>query len=107
MTDAGSACDATGIYLGGVTDRTMRPHRIIGAPMLLGWVTKRLVTALGGMRLSQRPRPAFGGMVHGDSLIAAFWLLNDALTGTVGHWIFPGAGQEERVRKPCAFRIIW
>ena len=58
--------------------------------MLVGWLVRTSLTALGGMRAYKRIRAAAVGMVLGDFLVAALWVLIDALAGVVGHSIFPG-----------------
>lgn len=58
-------------------------------PFFVGWLCKVLITRYGSGRAYQRLRPLFLGLVLGEYLVCAFWLIIAAATGTFGHKIFP------------------
>lgn len=58
--------------------------------VFLGWLAKGLVLRYGGHRVYWTWRPAFIGMVVGELMAAAIWLLIDMLFQSKGHDVFPG-----------------
>ena len=54
--------------------------------------TNSLVRRYGGLKGFVRFRPFFLGLVLGEFLTAAAWMLIDACLGLRGHNIFPGPG---------------
>ncbi len=60
--------------------------------VLLGWIANSLVRRYGGLKGFVRFRPFFLGLVLGEFLTAAAWMLIDACLGIRGHNIFPGPG---------------
>lgn len=57
--------------------------------IFLGWVAKSCVLKLGGGGAYRRILPFFLGLVLGESLIAAFWMLLGLITGTPSIAILP------------------
>ena len=57
--------------------------------IFLGWVMKLVVLRIGGVQLYRRLRPAFLGMIVGDSVMAAVFLVVGLVTGQ-GHSFLPG-----------------
>ena len=68
------------------------PMRLIWGAMFAGWAIKVIVMRFGGYSGYRRLRPGFVGMIIGDFVIAAVWLLIDYFTGFTGNNIFPGPG---------------
>ncbi len=60
--------------------------------VLLGWGANGLVRRYGGLKGFLTFRPFFLGLVLGEFLTAAAWMLVDALLGIRGHNVFPGPG---------------
>jgi hypothetical protein len=58
-------------------------------PFFLGWLCKVVITRYGSGRTYKAMRPLFLGLVLGEYLICALWLVIAAATGTFGHKIFP------------------
>jgi hypothetical protein len=58
--------------------------------VLLGWAANALVRRYGGLHSFRRFRPFFLGLVLGEFLTAALWMVIDALLGIRGHNVFPG-----------------
>jgi hypothetical protein len=58
-------------------------------PFFVGWLCKVVITRYGSGRTYQSLRPLFLGLVLGEYLICAVWLIMAAATGTFGHKIFP------------------
>jgi hypothetical protein len=58
--------------------------------VLLGWAANALVRRYGGLQTFRRFRPFFLGLVLGEFLTAAAWMVIDALLGIRGHNVFPG-----------------
>lgn len=58
--------------------------------VFLGWLTKGLILHYGGHRVYSAWRPAFIGMVVGELMAAAFWLIVDTIFQRKGHDVFPG-----------------
>ncbi|MBM3239273.1 hypothetical protein FJZ31_23520 [Candidatus Poribacteria bacterium] len=56
---------------------------------LLGWLCKYFILKAGGLRLYRRLRPAFLGMVVGETLIGGIWILIGMIT-KVSYRILPG-----------------
>ena len=59
--------------------------------VFIGWLLRVLIERSGGFKVYARLRPLFIGAIVGEALIIVLWLIIDALTGTVGHNLFPGA----------------
>jgi hypothetical protein len=59
--------------------------------VFIGWLLRTLIERGGNFKVYSRLRPLFIGAIVGEALIIVFWLIVDALTGTVGHNLFPGA----------------
>ncbi|MAF09568.1 hypothetical protein CMK11_03880 [Candidatus Poribacteria bacterium] len=57
--------------------------------IFLGWVMKLVVLRIGGVQLYRRLRPAFLGMIVGDSVMAAVFLVVGLVTGQ-GYSFLPG-----------------
>lgn len=55
----------------------------------LGWLAKTAVMTFGGAAAYRRVLPLFLGLVLGESLIAAFWMLLGLATGTPGSPVLP------------------
>src|SRR5205807_3428988 len=47
--------------------------------IFLGWLAKVLIVRFGGATLFQRARPVFIGIIFGEALAAAFWLIVNAV----------------------------
>jgi hypothetical protein len=47
--------------------------------IFVGWLAKVLIVRLGGAGLFQRMRPLFIGIIFGEALAAAFWLMINAI----------------------------
>jgi hypothetical protein len=60
--------------------------------VFLGWLANALVRRYGGLNTFRRFRPFFLGLILGEFLVAAFWLVVDAALGVTGHNVFPGPG---------------
>jgi hypothetical protein len=60
--------------------------------VLLGWIANGLVRRYGGLNGFVRFRPFFMGLVMGEFLTAAAWMLIDACLGIRGLNLFPGPG---------------
>jgi hypothetical protein len=58
--------------------------------VLLGWLANALVRRYGGLRAFLQCRPFFLGLILGEFLTAAVWIVIDALLGIRGHNVFPG-----------------
>jgi hypothetical protein len=56
--------------------------------ILIGWVLKSIILRYGGIRVYQRFRSLFLGMVLGEFLSGGIWLIIDFITGKSGHRIF-------------------
>jgi len=55
--------------------------------LAIPWAIKALVLRYGGPRLYRRTRPFFSGIILGTVAVGGFWVIVDALTGTVGNRI--------------------
>jgi len=64
----------------------------IAGSFFLGWLASSLVLRYSSLRLYRRLRPFFVGLVVGEFLGVALWLVVDACTGTTGHALFPSGG---------------
>ena len=58
-------------------------------PFLVGWGAKALVTRYGSVGLYRTLQVPFLGLVLGEYAVAGIWLIIDAITGKVGHRVFP------------------
>lgn len=58
--------------------------------IFLGWLAKGLILRYGGHKVYWAWRPAFIGMVVGELMAAAVWLVIDAIFKQKGHDVFPG-----------------
>jgi hypothetical protein len=57
--------------------------------IFVGWMMKLIVLRLGGARLHRQVRPVFLGLIVGDSIMAAAFLVVGLVTGT-GYKFLPG-----------------
>jgi len=57
--------------------------------IFVGWVAKASVMTFGGAAAYRRILPLFLGLVLGESLIAALWMLVGLVTGTPGIYVLP------------------
>ncbi len=65
------------------------PIRCFWVSFLIGWVAKNAILKAGGLRLYRRARPFFLGLVVGDCLNGAVWVILSALLN-VRYQILPG-----------------
>jgi hypothetical protein len=56
--------------------------------IFIGWVLKSIILRYGGIRVYQRFRSLFLGMVLGEFLSGGIWLIIDFIAGKSGHRIF-------------------
>jgi hypothetical protein len=54
------------------------------------WLLKLFILWLGGMTLYNRLKPLFVGMILGQLMCGAFWLVVDLITGEVGNYVYIG-----------------
>src|SRR5690606_30296105 len=57
--------------------------------LMIGWALKTLLLRFGGATLFQSARPLFIGLIFGEALAAAVWLLINLLLALTGHTYFP------------------
>lgn len=57
--------------------------------LMMGWALKTLLLRFGGASLFQSARPLFIGLIFGEALAAAVWLLINLLLALTGHTYFP------------------
>jgi len=62
---------------------------IIWASTFVGWVFSSLTLRYGGLKLYRQFRPLFVGLILGEFMAAAFWLVVDYFLGIKMHTIFP------------------
>lgn len=51
-------------------------------PVLVAWVVKTALTRYGGVKIYQRARPLFLGLIFGEFTMAVFWTVISAIFGT-------------------------
>ena len=56
--------------------------------IMVGWALKATLLRFGGMRAFRAARPAFLGLVLGEFVAAALWIVIDTATGVRGHRMF-------------------
>lgn len=64
----------------------------IAGSFFLGWLASTLIMRYSGLRLYRAARPLFIGLVVGEFIGVALWLVVDAFTGVTGHALFPAGG---------------
>ena len=65
------------------------PFTIPGwSSVMVVWIIKALILKYGGIRLFQKLKPIFLGLILGQFLSAGTWFIIDMLTGTVGHVLY-------------------
>jgi len=52
--------------------------------LMLGWLSKTLILRFGGSKLYEDAKPFFLGLIVGESMAAAFWLLMGILLSSLG-----------------------
>jgi hypothetical protein len=57
--------------------------------ILLGWLFKWLIMTFGGAKMYRQALPLFLGLVLGESMISAFWMVVGFITQTPGLYILP------------------
>ena len=57
--------------------------------VFIGWLISTLVLRYSGLRMYRRLRPFFLGLLLGEFMAAAFWMIADYFTGLKSHRIFP------------------
>ncbi len=65
-----------------------QPVQDLWLPILIGWALKALALRYGGYRTYQAGLPVLLGVILGQSLGCAGWLVVDAITGTTGNLIY-------------------
>jgi len=58
--------------------------------VFLGWLIKLLIIKLGGQTWYNKLKPVFIGMILGQLMCGAFWIIVDLITGEVGNFIYIG-----------------
>ena len=58
--------------------------------ILLGWLFKSVILKYGGIRLYQRLKPFFLGLVLGQISCAGLWMIIDFLFGMTDNYIYIG-----------------
>jgi len=59
------------------------------ASCFIAWALKSLVLRYGGVRVYERSRSFFLGMILGDFVMIAFWLVVEMFTGVRDHFLYP------------------
>ncbi len=72
-------------YLMGSTGTLMQ----IWSSTLIGWVFSSVILRYGGLKMYRQFRPFFVGLILGEFIAAAVWLVIDYYTGVKMHTIFP------------------
>ncbi len=57
--------------------------------LLIGWLCKILILRYGGAVMFMRCRPFFIGIIFGEALAAATWLIVNSLLASSGHFYYP------------------
>ena len=52
--------------------------------IFLGWLAKILILRYGGVRLYRAARPVFLGLIVGEVLAAAYWIIDPAVRVALG-----------------------
>lgn len=65
-----------------------QPVQDLWFSILLGWLTKTVVLRYGGFRVYDRGIRVMLGLILGQALACAGWLIADAITGSTGNMIF-------------------
>ena len=58
--------------------------------VFFGWLVKLFIIKFGGMSLYNRLKPLFLGMILGQLMCGAFWMIVDVITGEVGNYVYIG-----------------
>ena len=58
--------------------------------VFVGWLLKTFILGLGGQGLYERLKPLFLGMILGQLMCGAFWIVVDLITGEVGNFVYIG-----------------
>ncbi len=61
------------------------PLQRVWFSIMLGWMIKVILLKLGGARVMESARPAFIGLIVGEALAAAFWLMSSVLLYASGY----------------------
>jgi len=64
----------------------------IAASFFLGWLASTLIQRYSTFRVYRAVRPFFLGLIIGEFVGVALWLVVDACTGVTGHALFPSGG---------------
>jgi len=62
---------------------------LIWFSVMLGWLAKVLILRFGGAKLFNEARPLFIGMIFGESLAAAVWMVINLVLAYTGHDYLP------------------
>jgi len=54
----------------------------------LGWLAKVFVLKYGGLKVYQKFRPFFIGLVLGECMVVGGWVVIDLILGTRGNFLF-------------------
>jgi hypothetical protein len=66
------------------------PMHMLWFSVLLGWLSKVLITRFGGIDTYRKTVPLFLGLALGDVAMMLFWVGIDAWQGRTGHQLMPG-----------------
>jgi len=56
---------------------------------LVAWAVKSVVLKYGGIKIYERSRPLFLGLILGDFFMIALWLVVEGFTGVTDHFLYP------------------
>jgi len=65
------------------------PIRTIWFPILMGWLMKAAIMRWGGYKVYRQVRPFFLGLIVGDAIAGAVWIIVGFITGN-GYMLLPG-----------------
>ncbi len=74
--------------VGYLVAQTFQIH-LVWASLFIGWLAKSLIVRFGGHSLFKSVRPVFVGLIFGEILAAAFWLLVALVLASAGIPYFP------------------
>jgi hypothetical protein len=57
-------------------------------PTFIGWLAKVFVLKYGGLRIYQKLKPFFMGLVLGECIVVGGWVVIDLILGTKGNFLF-------------------
>ncbi|MCS7033253.1 MAG: hypothetical protein NZ561_04555, partial [Phycisphaerae bacterium] len=57
--------------------------------LMIGWLAKLMILRFGGAAMFQRTRGVFIGLIFGEAMAAAFWMVVNLLLATMGIDYFP------------------